>query len=243
MLLNNKLKIDNSHSQDGYLTVFNTKPVVGKKYKILVNFGEQSVNYNIWDQAIIPLQFGDGKYTIKLCQHKIAVSYTQIGIINLNIKLSSPVAPYLHTNQYVKYTPDSLYVKDAETLCAECTTDLEKVNKIYSHIVETYTYNSARAILLARSTTAIPNAEWVYTHGSGICGDIAALMTAMLRSQGIPTSLVIGLYGSTNHAWVRVYLDNSGTKFKDYDPTKGIKLKAARIKKTSPLKYVVKRWY
>lgn len=44
----------------------------------------------------------------------------------------------------------------------------------------------------------------------GICFDYAALMTAMLRSQDIPTKLVIGYTGSLYHAWVDVYIESVG---------------------------------
>ena len=40
----------------------------------------------------------------------------------------------------------------------------------------------------------------------GICFDYAALMTAMLRSQGIPTKLVFGYTG----AWILVYSTQAG---------------------------------
>ena len=44
----------------------------------------------------------------------------------------------------------------------------------------------------------------------GICFDYAALMTAMLRSQGIPTKLEIGYSGEVYHAWISTYIDEIG---------------------------------
>ena len=44
----------------------------------------------------------------------------------------------------------------------------------------------------------------------GICFDYAALMTAMLRSQDIPTKLVVGYTGSLYHAWINVFLEGQG---------------------------------
>ena len=44
----------------------------------------------------------------------------------------------------------------------------------------------------------------------GICFDYAALMTAMLRSQDIPTKLVVGYTGNLYHAWINVYLEGQG---------------------------------
>ena len=46
--------------------------------------------------------------------------------------------------------------------------------------------------------------------GTGICFDYAALMTAMLRSQNIPTKLEVGYSGDTYHAWISTYVDDKG---------------------------------
>jgi transglutaminase-like putative cysteine protease len=50
----------------------------------------------------------------------------------------------------------------------------------------------------------------VLTRGKGICFDYAALMTGMLRSQGIPTKLVLGYAGEVYHAWITVYSEETG---------------------------------
>lgn len=54
-------------------------------------------------------------------------------------------------------------------------------------------------------------------------------MTAMLRSQDIPTKLVVGYTGNLYHAWINVYLEGQGwvdniiyfdgTSWKLMDPT------------------------
>ena len=44
----------------------------------------------------------------------------------------------------------------------------------------------------------------------GICFDYAALMTGMLRSQGIPCKLVVGYAGSAYHAWISVWTEETG---------------------------------
>ena len=64
----------------------------------------------------------------------------------------------------------------------------------------------------------------------GICFDYAAMMTAMLRSLGIPTKLEIGyLTENVYHSWISVYLEEvgwvdnlikfNGTDWKLMDPT------------------------
>ena len=44
----------------------------------------------------------------------------------------------------------------------------------------------------------------------GICFDYAALMAAMLRSQGVPIKLVVGYTGKQCHAWVNVWSETEG---------------------------------
>ena len=44
----------------------------------------------------------------------------------------------------------------------------------------------------------------------GICFDYAALMTGMLRSQGVPCKLVVGYAGTAYHAWISVWSEESG---------------------------------
>ena len=45
---------------------------------------------------------------------------------------------------------------------------------------------------------------------SGICFDYAALMTGMLRSQGVPCKLVVGYAGTVYHAWISVWTAEHG---------------------------------
>ena len=75
----------------------------------------------------------------------------------------------------------------------------------------------------------LPNLDQIYKRKKGICFDYAAVMTAMLRSQGVPTKLVIGYTGNAYHAWVNVYSKKrgwitgaiyfNGKKWKLMDPT------------------------
>ena len=51
--------------------------------------------------------------------------------------------------------------------------------------------------------------EVLYTK-KGICLDYAALMTAMLRSQRIPTRMEVGYAGTAYHAWISTYITDIG---------------------------------
>ena len=59
----------------------------------------------------------------------------------------------------------------------------------------------------------LPVLDEVLAKGKGICFDYAALMTAMLRSQGVPCKLVTGYVGTSKpayHAWISVWSQETG---------------------------------
>lgn len=60
--------------------------------------------------------------------------------------------------------------------------------------MKTLTYDKKKAQTV--QSGYLPNVDQVLASKTGICFDYAALMTAMLRSQGIPTKLVVGYTGN-----------------------------------------------
>ena len=62
-------------------------------------------------------------------------------------------------------------------------------------------------VTVKSNTTYLPDVDSTLSEKKGICFDFAALMCCMLRSQGIPTQLVIGYADACYHAWNRVYVD------------------------------------
>ena len=56
----------------------------------------------------------------------------------------------------------------------------------------------------------LPVLDDVLASKTGICFDYAALMTGMLRSQGVPCKLVIGYAGTAYHAWISVWSEDTG---------------------------------
>lgn len=141
--------------------------------------------------------------------------------------MSSKFAPFLRPNQYVKFNKSTKYVKKAASLTKKCKNDLAKVKKIYKYVIKNMKYDNKKAKNV--KTGYLPNLNSLYKKKKGICFDYAAVMTAMLRSQGVPTKLVIGYTGNTYHAWINVYSKKkgwitgaiyiSGKKWKLMDPT------------------------
>ena len=230
-MTNGQLYIDKSHISDGYFVARNIKPD-NKRYKLTVIVGKNSLNYDIKDiDIVIPLQFGDGKYTVKLFKNVTGKKYASVGVISMTVKLSSATAPFIHPNVYVNYTPDSPCVARASKLCKVGMSNVSCVSAIMNYIKRTIIYDYIKALTVRTGT--LPDIDGCYKNGRGICQDIAGLMVAMLRSQGIPASLVIGYADVAYHAWVRVYIEGT-TKI--YDPT--AVLLGKKVKK-----YTVERWY
>ena len=69
-----------------------------------------------------------------------------------------------------------------------------------------YDYNKAATV----QSGYLPDLDQVLAEKKGICFDYAAVMTAMLRSQGIPTRLVVGYAGDVYHAWINTFIPQTG---------------------------------
>ena len=104
-------------------------------------------------------------------------------------------------NQYISYTESS----KAAGLCEGLQTQREKFRAIYSFCSRRIIYNYLLA--LSPSKEHRTNVDLVLVKRKGICLDYAALMACMLRSQGIPTQVVIGYTDGVYHAWNKVFLD------------------------------------
>lgn len=96
----------------------------------------------------------------------------------------------------------------AAELTAGMTDNLEKVKTIYDYVVQNISYD--RLLAAKVQSGYLPDIDQVLAKKKGICFDYAALMSAMLRSQEVPTKLVVGYTGSVYHAWINVYSEEEG---------------------------------
>nr|MDD6336718.1 transglutaminase domain-containing protein [bacterium] len=152
---------------------------------------------------------GSGSYTVQVFENTSGSKYAMAFSTNISVSLYSPFAPFLTSNKNINYSPSSACVAKAASLASGKSGDLAKIEAIYRFAVEniTYDYNKAATV----QSGYIPNLDSILAARTGICYDYAALVTAMLRSQGIPTQCVFG-YTSTGayHAWIRVYTASTG---------------------------------
>lgn len=211
---NSSAVIDYSNAADGYVMV---KWTGGGSSRIKVQIkgpnNSEKYTYDLRTDGTyetFPLSDGNGKYAIQVLKQVSGTEYSPVLTANVNAKLTDEFAPFIRPNQYVNYSEDSAVVAKAADLIAkaEVTENLDKVGVIYDWVINNLTYDTAKAKSVPKGY--LPDVDAVMEAGKGICFDYAALMAAMLRSQGVPIKLVVGWTGSQYHAWINVWSEDGG---------------------------------
>lgn len=202
-------EIDYSNAREGYVMVrYNQQTSL--RLKARVQGPTTTYTYNltpgIW--AAFPLSDGNGAYQITVYKNVTGTKYASVLSVSTNVTLNNQFAPFLHSNQYVNYAIAPNAVVKASQLTAGISDPLKKVEAVYNFVVNEISYD--RALASSVSSGYLPNLDYVLAKRSGICFDYAALMTGMLRSQGVPCKLVVGYAGSAYHAWISVWSQNTG---------------------------------
>ena len=173
-----------------------------KTYKYFVNKTK--------DPIFFPLTCGNGTYQIAVYENVKANEYSILMMDSFDVKLKSRFLPFLYPNQYVEFDRNTKAVKEAEKITKNTKEkdDLTIVKNIYHYVVKNIKYDDEKARNV--QSGYLPSVDETLKTKKGICFDYAALMTAMLRSQGIPTKLEIGYSGSVYHAWISTWLNEKG---------------------------------
>lgn len=206
---NGPVTVDASNTQNGYVMV----KYSGSVGKIKVQIIKDGLTYTYDLNArsayeVFPLSEGSGTYTVKVFEQVQGTSYSQAFSQSVNVSLASEYEPFLYPNQYVNFSDGSAAVQKAAEISAGAADALSVVNNIYNYVINNTTYDTAKAASV--QSGYLPSVDQTLASGTGICFDYAALMVSMLRSQDIPSKLVIGYTGSVYHAWVNVYIDGVG---------------------------------
>lgn len=206
---NDAITIDYSNSSEGYITVLYTGDSSKVKFQ-LTGPDQVTYTYNLEANtaAVLPLPAGNGSYQLTtyevISENQYATSYST----DLDITIDNVLGPFLYPNQYVNFTRDTKAVSKAKEVTAAATCDLEAVSLVYDYVIKNVVYDKEEAETVA--SNYLPDVDEVMETGKGICFDYAALMAAMLRSQGIPTRLEIGYAKDAYHAWISVYTADQG---------------------------------
>lgn len=219
--------VDYSNTQDGYIMVQYTAST-GKRLKVQVKGPRTTYTYNLTPQQweVFPLTDGNGNYQIVVYENVTGTQYATLLSVSTSVSLKDEFAPFLRPNQYVDYSAASQTVAKAAALTSGVTDPLKKVESIYNYVVNNVSYDVQKAATV--QSGYLPVLDSVLSSKKGICFDYAALMTGMLRSQGVPCKLVVGYAGQAYHAWISVWTQSGwidgviffdGTAWHRMDPT------------------------
>lgn len=210
------VEIDLSAVAQGYVAV---RAQSDKRLKCQIVFGDTKYNYDLPGDntpIICPLQSGDGSYTVRIMQNTTENKYAEIFSAGAQVTMGSELEPFLRPNQRSNYTQDSRCVAEAARMAESAADAAGLVSAVYEYIAENidYDYDKAQWVVDNSVKGYLPDPDDTLSSGKGICYDYASLAAAMLRSQGIPTKLIIGYVQSGSsevyHAWNMIWLEETG---------------------------------
>lgn len=206
---NDLASIDYSNCNEGYVCVKYTGSV--SKIKLRITGPDEVVyTYDLKtnDYETFPLTAGNGSYNISIYENVDGSNYVTAHFDVIDVNIEDELKAYLYPNQYVNFNSNSKVVKLGSELVFSANDDLEAVTAIYDYLINNITYNYEFAE--TSPTGYVSNVDSILESGTGICLDYAAVMCSMLRSQGIPTRLEVGYAADAYHAWISVYLKETG---------------------------------
>ncbi len=225
---NGEAAIDFSNTHEGYVMVCYTAQTQ-QRLKAQVQGPTTTYTYNLnpGEWTALPLSDQNGIYKISIFINAYDSKYALVISTTIEVAMENQFAPFLHANQYVNYEAAPQTVYKAAQLTQGMTDPLKKVDAIYHFVIKNMKYDEH----LAATVTSgyLPNLDHALATMRGICFDYAAMMTGMLRSQGVPTKLVVGYAGAAYHAWINVWSEGTGwidgviyfdgTQWQRMDPT------------------------
>lgn len=206
---NEIVSIDASNVTDGYVMI--KYDGASDKAKLQITNPDDTVyayTLSVGSYETFPLSGSDGDYQLDVLEHAYDDMYALAFSQNITVALSDEFKPFLYPNQYVWFTKDYEAVNYGIELSDRSSNDLDYVEQVYNYVIETISYDQEAAENI--SVDYLPDIDRTMETKKGICFDYASLMASLLRSQGIPTKLVVGYSGTAYHAWISVYLKEIG---------------------------------
>jgi len=208
---NDKALIDFSNKSDGYVMVKFRKETERQVRVLLAVPDGTEYTYRLTPGGgfeVFPLSGGNGEYLIRVFEQVEGTKYALVLSAAIDVVLADEFAPFLRPNQFVNFNRDNEVVRKAAEMTKGAGSFMERIAAIYDFIITHIEYDKELAETV--QSGYLPDLDLVLERGKGICFDYAAVMTAMLRSQGIPTKLVIGYTGDAYHAWISVFSEETG---------------------------------
>ena len=207
---NSLVTIDASNASEGYVMIKYTGG--NSKVRVLITpDGGSQYTYTIRQDGgydVFPLSSGSGGYTIGVYENiggnQDSTAFTQY----ITASLRASTLPFLYPNQYVNFWSGCNTVNVGAELSRSAKNDLQIVENVYNYVINNISYDFYKAENFGFGY--LPSVDNILATGKGICFDYAAVMAAMLRSQMIPTKLVVGYAGNVYHAWISTYITDVG---------------------------------
>lgn len=206
---NDTVSIDASNTSEGYVMVRYSGDADKVKLQITVP-DTTTYTYTLSGgfYETFPLSEGDGSYKLDVLENVQGKRYALLFSQNIQVKTADEFRPFLYPNQYAWFTQEDRTVAYGAGLSDASSDDLDYVERVYLDVTQNVTYDEELAATV--KSGYLPDVDRTLQTKKGICFDYAALMAALLRSQGIPTKLQIGYSGDAYHAWISVYLTEIG---------------------------------
>lgn len=202
--------LDYSNAAEGYIMAYYSGDAEKVKVQITQPDGV-TYTYTMMPSdryVALPLTGGSGQYDLVLLEHAFDDNYGFLESVTISADAVDEFMPFLYPNQYVWFEDGDETVALAARLSEESGDDLAFVTRVYRYVIDNIVYDKEAAENIPLNY--IPDIEVTLSTGKGICFDYASLMSAMLRSQGVPTRLEVGYSGAAYHAWISVYLEETG---------------------------------
>jgi hypothetical protein len=204
------IQVDVSNGSQGYIMAV----YYGDMENALVQvMGSDANEYRYYlntsgEYVVIPLVLGSDSYQIVAYEKVQDSKYTFVWKETLEVQMKDENLTFLYPNQYVNFNAQTKAVAKAEELTKGMDNEVSTVSAIYTYVIDNIDYDEEKSETV--ESGYLPDVDETLKTGKGICFDYAALMTAMLRSRGIPTKLEIGYTGDVYHAWISTYLCDKG---------------------------------
>lgn len=221
--------IDKSNAANGLISVKYTGDL---SKAVLVSVEKDSIKYVYYVKSKnannVPLQMGSGNYKISILQQVSGSTYKPVASESVTVDKINELEMYKGSTFLVDYNVATKAVAAYKQLTSDKKGN-EAVGMVYNDVVNNYSYDYDKAKNIKNDY--VPVIDEMYTKKKGICYDYASLMAGALRSQSVPTKLVMGYAPeiSTYHAWNEIYIDE---KWVVVDTTYDSTAKSAGVKYT-----------
>ncbi|MEY8516753.1 transglutaminase-like domain-containing protein [Lachnospiraceae bacterium 29-84] len=202
--------IDASNASEGYFMVKYTG--TNKKVKLRVRGPKESEYIYLLsgsgEYETFPLPCGNGKYEVHIMENVTGDQYALACSADFDVTIKDKFKPFLYPNQYANFTKDSKVIDLGKELAEGAYSDLDVIDNVYHYVTENIRYDDEKAVTVQYGY--LPDVDDTVKTKKGICFDYAAVMTSILRSQGIPTRLEVGYSGEAYHAWISTFVKDVG---------------------------------